>query len=57
MGEIIRIRTNQELNITLETPYYDIVRIKVSLHYAAHIRQAGPYIVENSLAAFTYARW
>ncbi len=29
VSEIIRTRTNQEQNITLETPYYDIVRIKV----------------------------
>jgi hypothetical protein len=29
ISEIIRTRTNQEQNITLETPYYDIVRIKV----------------------------
>lgn len=28
ISEIIRTRTNQEQNITLETPYYDIVRIK-----------------------------
>ena len=28
MSEIIRTRTNQEQNITLEMPYYDIVRIK-----------------------------
>ena len=29
VSEIIRTRTNQEQNITLEMPYYDIVRIKV----------------------------
>ncbi|GFH18689.1 uncharacterized protein HaLaN_15536 [Haematococcus lacustris] len=29
ISEIIRTRTNQEQNITLEAPYYDIVRIKV----------------------------
>jgi len=28
VSEIIRTRTNQEQNITLESPYYDIVRIK-----------------------------
>ncbi|GAX80447.1 hypothetical protein CEUSTIGMA_g7886.t1 [Chlamydomonas eustigma] len=28
VSEIIRTRTNQEQNITLEMPYYDIVRIK-----------------------------
>ncbi|GLC33992.1 Dynein regulatory complex subunit 7 [Pleodorina starrii] len=28
ISEITRTRTNQEQNITLETPYYDIVRIK-----------------------------
>ncbi|GFR42728.1 hypothetical protein Agub_g3646 [Astrephomene gubernaculifera] len=28
VSEITRTRTNQEQNITLETPYYDIVRIK-----------------------------
>ncbi|KAL6761433.1 hypothetical protein V8C86DRAFT_3131553 [Haematococcus lacustris] len=28
ISEIIRTRTNQEQNITLEAPYYDIVRIK-----------------------------
>jgi hypothetical protein len=28
-NEIFRTRTNQEQNITLETPYYDVVRIKV----------------------------
>jgi len=27
-NEIFRTRTNQEQNITLETPYYDVVRIK-----------------------------
>lgn len=27
--EIVRTRSNQEQNITLETPYYDIVRIQV----------------------------
>jgi hypothetical protein len=29
MNEIARTRTFQEQNITLETPYYDVVRIKV----------------------------
>jgi len=28
-NEIMRTRTNQEQNIMLETPYYDVVRIKV----------------------------
>lgn len=38
ISEIIRTRTNQEQNITLETPYYDIVRIKVG---GAACRSAG----------------
>jgi hypothetical protein len=29
VSEIIRTRTNQEQNIGLETPYYDVVRVKV----------------------------
>jgi hypothetical protein len=29
VSEIIRTRTNQEQNISLDTPYYDVVRIKV----------------------------
>jgi len=40
-NEIFRTRTNQEQNITLETPYYDVVRIKVRHALAGDIRGRG----------------
>lgn len=39
VGEITRTRTNQEQNITLETPYYDIVRIKASTEQSVLTRR------------------
>jgi hypothetical protein len=41
ISEITRTRTNQEQNITLETPYYDIVRIKAEESEEVRRRPSG----------------